>query len=94
MEVFNRRSALVGIAGAVLGFVPSHANAQYIMSGKEKAGKKKGPRFVDVFLVPFFSLRCKNAFVSIVCLAGWCDPRAGRLSFVRAFVCVECMVRV
>ena len=66
MEVFDRRNALIGLAGAVLGFVPSHANAQYIMSGKEKAGKKKGPRFVDVLLVPLFSLCCNTTVLSLV----------------------------
>jgi hypothetical protein len=46
MEGFSRREALGSIAGIMIGFgiIPSEAKAQYIMSGKEKAGSKKGPR--------------------------------------------------
>ena len=51
MDGVSRRDAVVGLAGAVLGFMPLRADAQFnVVKGtskdKEKSGKKKGVRYV------------------------------------------------
>ncbi len=52
MEGISRRDALGSMAGVVLGlgFAPLRVDAQYIMSGKEKAGQRKGPRYAIVYI--------------------------------------------
>jgi hypothetical protein len=67
MEGFSRRDALGSIAGAVLGlgFAPLHADAQYIMSGKEKAGQKKGPRYAVICICTVSMIIGRCAIVSV-----------------------------
>ena len=68
MEGLSRRDALGSIAGAVLGlgFAPLRADAQYIMSGKEKAGQRKGPRCAIVPILPHIDVVGDGAFFRLV----------------------------
>ena len=67
MEGSSRRVALGSIAGTVLGlvFAPLRTDAQYIMSGKEKAGQKKGPRCAIALIDTNFPLLSHFAIVAM-----------------------------